>query len=123
MGYPPQIELTRKLIKKFFKNHETAKSSMLVQDKVDQVLKCWQKNGFLSELCADVVDQFNHAINEKTKPEMMIEGKKLSQFVVNQMNTPIYKKHLKGRFKDWHTGYTPQMDSIFDGISMKKEIK
>ncbi len=123
MGYPPQIELTRKLIRSHFKRHDTMKSTAAVQNKVDQVMKCWHKHGFLSELCADVVEQFNQAINEQKKPELKIEGMKLSQFVMNELNTPIYPKHMKGRHKDWYTDLLPRKDSIYDGIAMKKEVK
>ena len=123
MGCPPQVELTRKLIRNFFKNNQSSNSNNGVKESLNNVVKCWQKNGFMSVLCGESIDEFNAAMNVKSKPQATIDDKPLLQFVMNQLNKPIYKKHQQGKYKDSYTGYKPLTNSIFEGVIMKKEVK
>ena len=123
MGCPPQIDLTRKLIRKFFKNNQSSQSKKMLDKNLSDVVKCWQKNGFMSQLCSESIEAFNVALNAKNKKELTVDDKPLVQFVLNQLNPPIYPKLQKGRYKDHYTGYKPQTNSIFDGIIMEKEVK
>ena len=123
MGCPPQTDLTRRLIRKFFRKHEGIGTKAALNEELEQLLKCWQKYGYNSESCQGYVDKLQTIKMQAGTNVLKIDGKNLSQYCLDQLNPPIYPKHQIGRYKDFYTGFSPIVNSLYDGLVMRKEIK
>ena len=136
MGLPPQFRLTRKLIKNFFKTR-LPKPSVSDKQSLQDIL---HKMQLKSEVNRDTSDYFDLNVDHDTlgiteeDPELekmikihkdkmdlrrRMEKMHLERFVISELNPPLYRKHAKGKYKDYSHGIRPDVRSIYDGIKMK----
>ena len=124
MGQPPQHLITRRLIKGFFKSHDVNPRAAVARRTLDEIIKCWQTYGYMSRICKEKTSELAEGIaNMSTKDPLLIEGKSLSDYVIAQLNRPIYRHQQKGRYRDAYSGPKEYVNSIYDGVFKKKDVK
>ena len=139
MGFSPQFRLSRKLIKAFFRKRVPQPSSGDKEQITDLInvenrkiersinaVKNYNRNSSSIEqkdYDLEINDpEFNEVLRlyrEKKDLQERMKKLHLDRFVLSQMNKPIYRKHQKGRFKDYSHGIKPHVHTVYDGIKMK----
>ena len=123
MGQPPQFRLSRKLIKGFFNEklrHTQYKES---KDRFNDVLECWATHGYNSIKCTPEMDILDDVRDPKNNEKLKINGLRLHEYVIGELNPVVYPKCMKGKNKDHYTGFRHSVKSIYDGVKMQKDVK
>ena len=123
MGQPPQFRLSRKLIKGFFNEKLRQIQGKEFKEKFDDVLECWATHGYNSIKCLPEMDLLDDVRDPKNNEKLKINGKKLHEYVIGEMNSIVYPKYEKGKNKDFYTGFRHSVKSIYDGVQMQKDPK
>lgn len=119
MGFPNQWRLTRKLVKCFIKKRAPNYKKEELDSTKNALLQCYKSKGLNSTACDPLYYKYIEAFKERKEFLKKIEEKKLAGYIINELNTPVYSKLIKGKYRDMFTGFRPKANSLYDGIKKK----
>ena len=116
MAVPPPHIITRRLIKKFFRNHPVKQQRALKINPLEELGRCWNKMGYGHPECQKFLDDYEKLLQDRKLFEREVQDFGLPKMVRFQLQKPKYKHQKKGKWKDALTGSKLYNNTFFDGI-------